>query len=218
MTTDTDTAAPSLSALLRTRTTSDHRAAEGSGFPTALVRGEVPLEAYVDMLAQHRYAYEVLERVRALHLADPDVGPFLDARLLRSASLDADLQDLAGADWRAAHPPSPATLDYCERLEATAADPVAHLAHHYTRYLGDLSGGQFIGKVAARTYGLHDGHGGRFATFEEIEDAAAYRDAYRDRLDALRWTADQQEALLAAVHQAYACNEAVFDDLARHLR
>jgi heme oxygenase len=217
MPTDTQTDAPSLSALLRSRTTTDHRAAEGSGFPTALVQGEVALEGYADMLAQHRYAYEVLEAVRATHLTDPDVGPFLDERLLRSAALEADLVDLVGTGWRDVHPPSPATSAYCERLAATSASPVAHLAHHYTRYLGDLSGGQYIGRVAARTYGLGEGHGGRFATFEGIEDAAAYRDAYRARLDALAWAPEQQDALIEAVHEAYACNEAVFDDLARHL-
>ncbi|HRW36173.1 MAG: biliverdin-producing heme oxygenase [Acidimicrobiales bacterium] len=217
MPTDTHADAPSLSALVRSRTTTDHRSAERSGFPSALVRGEVALEGYVDLLAQHRYAYEVLEEVRDRHLSDPDVGPFLDARLLRSQALADDLVDLAGPTWSVAHPPSAATVAYVEAIAATAVDPVAHLAHHYTRYLGDLSGGQFIGRVAASTYGLGDGRAGRFATFAGIDDPAAYRDEYRARLDALDWPVDRQEALVAAVHEAYRHNEAVFDDLARHV-
>lgn len=217
MSTDLHTDAPALSGLLRSRTTGDHRSAERSGFPSALMGGDVPLEGYVDLLAQHRYAYEALERTRSAHLGDPELGPFLDARLLRGDALEADLADLAGVDWRAHHPPSSATAAYVGALEATIDRPIAHLGHHYTRYLGDLSGGQHIGRAVARWYGLSSEYGGRFSSFAGIGDLAAYRDAYRARLDALAWTSAQREELIEAVHEAYAHNEAVFADLGRHV-
>ena len=202
---------------LREQTTGDHRNAERSGFPVALVRGQVPFTGYVDLLAQHRYAYAALEGLRTRHLDDPLVGPFLDERLLRLPALDTDLQELVGADWADQLPPSPATLAYVDRIESCADWPGGHLAHHYTRYLGDLSGGIHIGAVAARTYELVPGRGGRFATFEAIDDPTTYKDAYRARLDALTWDEDERRRVIAEVHAAYASNEAVFDDLARHL-
>jgi heme oxygenase len=203
---------------LRSRTTSDHRSAERNEFTAALLRGQVPLEGYVDLLAQHRHAYEALEALRPRHLDDPVVGPFLDARLLRLGALDGDLVDLAGPAWAEHHPASAATTAYVARIAATASWPGGHLAHHHTRYLGDLSGGQHIGAVVARTYGLEPGRGGRFATFDQIDDPVAYRSAYRERLDALAWDSAEQERVVDEVHQAYACNTAVFEELGRHLR
>ncbi|BCJ52454.1 hypothetical protein Asp14428_39290 [Actinoplanes sp. NBRC 14428] len=62
--------------------------------------------------------------------------------------------------------PLAATREYRARLHAVAFDkPWAFIAHHYTRYLGDLSGGQYLGPAIARAYGL-DGAGHRFFVFE----------------------------------------------------
>lgn len=213
----TETEINTLSNLLRTRTAMDHSNAESGGFTTALVQGEVPFEGYVDMLAQHQYAYEVLERVSKTFASDPDIGAFIDEKLYRLEALDADLVDLAGPDWKSVYPASPATVRYCARLEATTANPVAHLAHHYTRYLGDLSGGKMIGRVAARVYEFKDGYGGRFAQFTQIDDANAYRNHYRELLDGLNWSHEQQEEMIAEVQEAYNCNTDVFGELARYL-
>ncbi len=62
-----------------------------------------------------------------------------------------------------------------------------YVAHHYTRYLGDLSGGQAIGRILDRDFDL-GGRGISFYSFESVPKPKPYKDAYRARLDALGTT------------------------------
>ncbi|HWJ98315.1 MAG TPA: biliverdin-producing heme oxygenase [Acidimicrobiales bacterium] len=212
MTTET---AERFSATVRSETAGDHRGAERSAFMEALMGGTLPLAGYVDMLAQHWYAYERLEAQGERLSSDPVAGAFVDTALLRLPALTTDLIELAGADWQAAYPASTATTEYTAAIDRASAWSGGFVAHHYTRYLGDLSGGQHIGRVAARTYDLAPGRGGNFAVFA-IDDPAAYREAYRVRLDEAAWDADEQRRMIDEVHEAYRHNRAVFADLDRH--
>lgn len=213
MTTET---AERFSATVRSETAGDHRGAERSAFMEGLMGGTLPLAGYVDMLAQHWYAYERLEAQGERLGSDPVAGAFVDAALLRLPALSTDLEQLAGPDWQAEFPASAATQEYAEAIDRASAWSGGFVAHHYTRYLGDLSGGQHIGRIAARTYDLAPGRGGNFADFGAIEDAAAYREAYRVRLDEAAWDADEQRRMIDEVHEAYRHNRAVFADLDRH--
>jgi heme oxygenase len=213
MTTET---AERFSATIRSATSSDHRGAERSAFMEGLMSGTLPLEGYVDMLAQHWYAYARLEAQGERLCSDPVAGAFVDAALVRLPSLTTDLEQLAGTGWRRAFPPSTATEAYAAAIDRACAWSGGFVAHHYTRYLGDLSGGQHIGRIAARTYDLEPGRGGSFATFEAIADPAAYRESYRVRLDEAAWDADERRRVIAEVHDAYRHNRAVFADLDRH--
>lgn len=214
--TTTDLPVP-FSSLLRQATTVDHQQAERSPFFGALLAGSLPVEAYVDMLAQHRYAYAALEALEPALAADPVVAAVSDPGLTRLPSIDADLADLAGPDWARRHPPSAATSAYVARLEAVADWPGGFVAHHYTRYLGDLSGGQHIGRIVARHYGLTPTRGGRFSRFEAIADPAAFKDRYRSALDAAAWDPAEQHRVVAEIRTAYRLNTEVFDGLARHV-
>ena len=82
--------------------------------------------------------------------------------------------------------PLPATAEYIARLndiEATK-DVARLLAHHYVRYLGDLSGGQVIGRMMQRHYGVSD-ECVTFYRFAEIPKTKPYKDNYRAALDVL---------------------------------
>ncbi|MGK5643630.1 biliverdin-producing heme oxygenase, partial [Streptomyces sp. URMC 126] len=58
--------------------------------------------------------------------------------------------------------------------------------HHYTRYLGDLSGGQIIRGKAEKAWGFaRKGDGVRFYVFEGIDNPAAFKREYRAALDAV---------------------------------
>src|SRR5690625_4480543 len=103
--TTTETA-ESFSAMLRSRTTADHRNAERNPFMTALLQGKLPLAGYTDMLAQHAYAYEVLENPSDTVANDPNVARFIDSGLDRTEALEADLTALVGENWREVHPPT----------------------------------------------------------------------------------------------------------------
>src|SRR5699024_2558591 len=110
---------------------------------------------------------------------DATIAPFLHDGLLRHAALEADLVSLVGETWREEHPPVPATDRYVARLQEVGTDwPGGHIAHHYTRYMGDLSGGQIIGRRAAATYGLEEKVNDNFARFDQIGDLDRFKDSY----------------------------------------
>lgn len=209
---------------LRAATAGAHEAAEHSGLMAELVAGELPLEDFVAYTAQLWLVYEALENavdtVRALDdEAHASVRPFFDPALDRRAHLASDLSMLIGPRWREGLTPLGATATYRDHLAQLAAtSPELVLAHHYTRYLGDLSGGLAIAAIAARTYGLSAETGLSFYRFEQIGQPKPYKDAYRARLDALPWDDATQQAVIDEVGVAYGLNSAVIDDVAHRTR
>jgi heme oxygenase len=87
----------------------------------------------------------------------------------------------------------------------------AFIAHHYTRYLGDLSGGQYLGPAIARSYGL-TGDGHQFFVFPGVRQPA-FRTRYRELLDEISWPAFEEKLFLSEVSEAYRLNIAVLADL-----
>lgn len=210
---DTDRlAARRLSARLRAGTRADHDAAQGSGFLDELAAGRLPRDAYADLAAQHWFIYESLEQAAQAMIDDPIAGAFVRPELARLPALSADLSFLIGPDWRQRITARPATTVYTARLREVAVDqPPAFIAHHYTRYLGDLSGGQYLGPAIADAYRLNgDGH--RFFVFPGIHPPA-FRTRYRELLDDISWAAEDEKLFLAEVSEAYRLNIAVLADL-----
>lgn len=194
-----------LSARLRAATRTDHDAAQGSGFLDALAAGRLPRDAYADLAAQHWFIYQTLEEAALAMSGDPVAGRFVLPELTRLPALDADLEFLAGPGWAERWGPLPATEAYRARLRQVAFDrPVAFIAHHYTRYLGDLSGGQYLGPAIAKAYGL-DGDGHRFFVFDGVRPRP-FRSRYRELLDGIRWSRAEEDVLLGEVSEAYRHN------------
>lgn len=221
-------AAEGFAARLREGTRADHEAAEASGFVAALLDGRLGVAAYADLLSQTHLVYEVLEECARSYDGHPEVAPFLDPALERVPSLEADLAHLLGPSWRERREPVAATQRYRDRLrEVSATWPAGLVAHHYLRYLGDLSGGQVMGRLLSRTYELGssspgapagDETGVSFYTFTGIAKPKPYKDAYRAALDAAPWDADEQERVVEEVRVAFRLNADLFADLgARHL-
>ncbi|HRE02054.1 MAG TPA: biliverdin-producing heme oxygenase, partial [Ilumatobacteraceae bacterium] len=119
-----------------------HERAEQLPFVQRLMSGKASFDEYADMVAQHYFAYRALERFRDEIATDPIAGPFAAPELLRVPALEDDLEALYGPDWRDRIAPSAATLAFVARLEEVGSTwPGGYIAHHYVRYLGDLSGG-----------------------------------------------------------------------------
>src|SRR5690349_8406552 len=198
-----DSSADRLSVRLRARTRPDHDAAQGSGFLDALTAGTLPSRAYADLVAQHWFIYETLERAADAMADHPVAGAFVFPELTRLPALNTDLAALLGPEPQLNE--LPATQEYRERLRAVAFDqPWAFIAHHYTRYLGDLSGGQYLGPAIARAYGL-DGPGHRFFVFDGVSPPE-FRRRYRELLDAAELSPGDGDRLLAEVAEAYRLN------------
>ena len=88
------------------------------------------------------------------------------------------------------------------------------MAHHYTRYLGDLSGGQAIGRVLDRAFGLN---GAGLSFYEFPMRPKPYKDGYRARLDGLDLDQGDIARVVDEVKVAFALNQAVFDELTANL-
>lgn len=209
MTTDV-LAAPALSAELRARTASAHAGAEHSPFLSALVAGEVGRSDVAALLGRLLPVYGALERAAATWADDPAVGALLLPGLARSARLADDLALLTGA---AAAVASPAAAAYAARIEERGAvSAPAFVAHHYTRCLGDLSGGQVMRAALDRSLGLVDGAGGSFLSFPDLRPGDAKR-SYRAALDALPFGPAEREELVDEALLAYRLNVALTAEL-----
>ena len=208
---------PPFSQLLRDATADAHRAAERAPFMVALMTGELGVAAYADLLGQIHGVYQALEDAEKSAAGDVLATPFLDTRLHRTVAIEADLAALLGDDWvTQTLPLTDAAVAYAAHIR-TAVDewPSALVGHHYTRYLGDLSGGQIIARMLQRHYGFDDAALSLYR-FEGIEPKP-YKDAYRARLDGAPWTDQEQERVIGESMTAFDFNKAIFDQLgARH--
>lgn len=204
------------SVVVRESSWSDHSDSEGATFMEDIMRGKGSLQDYIDLVAQHYFMYEALEAAADQVAGDPRFSGFHSPSLVRLPALEADLVHLIGADWREQIVAVPATIEYATRMREVAAEGwvAGVVAHHYTRYLGDLSGGQYIAKRVAKQHDLPSA-GIAFYDFSELGDLAEFKDQYRAALDVLGAQLDDAERvrMLDEVRTAYAFNTAVFRDL-----
>ena len=205
----TDAEPLDVAALVRAASADDHKAAESRGYIVQLMGGELSLAEYTRYLAQFGWVYEALEE-RGSRDGDPAV---FDPELARLAAIEADLAALGAADWRTAHPALPATAEYAAHLRAVSDDDVRYLAHHYTRYLGDLSGGQAIARLVARHYGATPEQLS-FYRFDIAEDGVVrYKRGYREAMNDLALAPEQVDVLIAEVRTSFRMNSAIFEAL-----
>ncbi|MEV7564027.1 heme oxygenase (biliverdin-producing) [Streptomyces tanashiensis] len=203
------------STLIRTASHEQHTEAETSSFMGDLLGGRLAVDAYARYTEQLWFVYRALEEGAEALREDPVAGPFIQPELFRTAALEQDLAHLRGADWRAGVSPLPATVAYAERVAECARDwPAGYVAHHYTRYLGDLSGGQIIRDKAERTWGFdRKGDGVRFYVFDEISNPAAFKRGYRELLDGVNADDLEKQRIVDECKRAFDFNSAVFREL-----
>jgi heme oxygenase len=208
----TDRSVP-LAEALREGSRADHEHAEASAFVTDLMAGRAHPARYAAYLRRLRVVYAALEAaVRECH-ADPAVAAVHDESLTRLGALDRDL-----AHWApgvAGAPESVAAAAYRERIERAAEHPHLLVAHHYTRYLGDLSGGRMLAQAMRRGYPEHGlaESGLSFYDFAGIPKPVAYKRAYRAALDDLVLEDAVRAAMVEEVREAFRLNRALLDEV-----
>lgn len=214
-----DIATP-FSTRIRTATEQQHNEAEHSSFMRDMLTGTLGVQAFYRYTAQLWFVYDALEKHSAELATDPVAGPFVRPELARLASLEIDLAHLGGAGWRDELRPLPSTLAYAERVADCARNwPGGYVVHHYTRYLGDLSGGQVIRGTAEKLWDLpKKGDGVRFYVFDEISNPAAFKREYRELLDGLPLDGDETERVLDEARLAFSMNTDLFGELAAEFR
>ncbi|MFC4909479.1 heme oxygenase (biliverdin-producing) [Actinomadura gamaensis] len=191
-------------AELRAATWSGHGENESSAFMTDLAEGRIDRAGYVRFLGQLLHVYDALETVADRWADDPVAAAFDLPGLRRREALRADLAHFQGHAEPCA--PTPATRRYVAAIRSAGNDrPGGFVAHHYTRYLGDLSGGQYIGLQVRKAFHLAAGEPGvLFYAFPH--KPKSYKDRYRTLLDRAPWSAAERARVVAEVRRAYRLN------------
>lgn len=202
------------SQALRERTWTSHGDSEGASFMRDLMEGTGTREDYIALVVQHYFIYEALEAAAERFAGDPVAAAFITPQLTRLPALESDLEFLLGADWRDQIAPLPTTVRYVDRIREIADEGWAggFIAHHYTRYLGDLSGGQAIYKMMQRHFGFET-NGVGFYLFDQIASPREFKDTYRAQLDAAGWDDAERDRVIDEVLAAYRFNTELFVDL-----
>jgi heme oxygenase (biliverdin-producing, ferredoxin) len=201
------------SETLRTATREAHQAAHDSPYMTDLLGGSLPLAGFTELVGQHYFIYSALEETAETMRHDPVAGVFVHDGLARVPALERDLTFLIGQDWRAAIRPYPATTRYCDRIREASATSAGFVAHQYTRYLGDLAGGQVTRAKMRQFHGLTD-DGVHFYDFTSLGSPVRFREQYRTLLNSAPWSADDHKRLILEALHAFDLNIAVFTELA----
>ena len=203
-----------LSLAMREGSRGDHEHAESSGFVADLMAGRAHPARYAAYLRRLRVVYAALESAVHEHRLDVAVTRVYDEALCRLDALDRDL-----AHWTPGHDgavTSAAAAAYRERIEHAGQRPHRLVAHHYTRYLGDLSGGRMLARALRRGYpgqGL-DRDGLAFYDFPDVPKPVAYKRAYRAALDELPLSEARCREVVEEVRHAFRLNRMLLDEVA----
>lgn len=181
--TETDTREPPirLAQRMRGRTRELHILAERSGIVAALLTGQVSRSCYALYLRNLLPAYQAMEQALRQHHDRPEFAELAQPSLYRAESIVADLEDLAGSGWATHLPLLPSGDRYAVRV-GSAGRGATLIGHCYTRYLGDLYGGQVLGQRLVKRFGPTF-RALAFNRFPGIPDLNGFRAAYHGSLD-----------------------------------
>ena len=195
-------------------TKKSHSAAENTSFVASFLRGVVSKESYKKLISDLYFVYSAMEE-EVDNLKDhPIIGQIQLPDLNRVNALEKDVRFYYGPIWRSLITPSEACNQYVNRIREVAKnEPELLVSHHYTRYLGDLSGGQILKGIAEKALELGDGQGLKFYEFEQIEDSKAYKAGYRGILNSLPIDQHQADAIIVEANYAFRLNMYMFDTL-----
>ena len=200
---------------LKEGTKKSHNAAENTKFVSQFLKGVLDPEEYAKLISNFYYVYSTMEECVSSS-TDPYVKNLhrWNATLFRTAFISRDLRYFYGPMWRELAKPSEACNTYCYRInEVAEKDPYLLIAHHYTRYIGDLSGGKILRGIAQKALNPPVGEGLHFYDFPRIEDSKAWKTEYRTVLDGLNFDEQQKNALITEANYAFRLNMYMFDEI-----
>lgn len=174
---------PGVVTALYFRTKALHAEAERTGIIRSLLRGEASRTGYILLLRNLLPAYRAMEHGLQRHSGSPGIELLSRYRLARAHAIESDLAALCGERWIDDVPLLAAGDVYAERVaHAADGDGTRLIAHAYTRYLGDLSGGQILQRLLARTLKLRTSEL-TFYDFPQFSDLDVLKADYRRALD-----------------------------------
>ncbi len=197
--------------MLRTGTTQAHREAESGVFVRSILDGTVDREAYGKFLWQLKAIYAAIEQGLAANQQDPRIAPVALPQVYRLAALETDLAFYGVKGSELLEP----TKRYVAEVVKVSKDAPHRLAAHaYTRYLGDLSGGQGLKKCIQKAFSLTGSDGVAFYEFGGIDDFNGFKAQYRVALDGLPLNETEKHEAVEEAVLAFQLNGAITRELA----
>jgi heme oxygenase len=180
-----------------------------------LLRGQMTRSAYCTMLCNLHAIYAALEPALARHAVDPRIASIIVPGVGRVESLEDDLQTLHGPGWRSELTIGRCAVAYVRRLhEIESIQPGLLMAHAYVRYLGDLSGGQMLRRIVARSMSLVDGSGTAFYEFGDATQTKALAQAFREGLVSIALEPAAADAVVEEAAWSFRMHRYLFFELA----
>ena len=206
-----------LATMLREGTKKSHTMAENVGFVKCFLKGVVEKNSYRKLVTNLYFVYSAMEEEMERLKDHPIVSKIYFSELNRQTSLEKDLQYYYGANWKNEIEITSAGEAYVKRIHAIAnSEPELLVAHSYTRYLGDLSGGQILKKIAQKGMNLN-GQGTAFYEFENISDEKEFKNKYRQALNDLPVDLDTANQIVDEANSAFGMNMKMFQELEGNL-
>ncbi|NXY50713.1 HMOX2 oxygenase, partial [Ceuthmochares aereus] len=215
--TEDDSVSPTdLSELLKEGTKESHDRAENTQFVKDFLKGRIKKELFKLATVALYFTYSALEEEIDHNKDNPAFAPlYFPLELHRREALVKDLQYFYGEDWKEKIQCSEATQHYVDRIHHVGQhEPELLVAHAYTRYMGDLSGGQVLKKVAQRALKLPSTEEGiQFYVFDNVSNAQQFKQLYRARMNALDLDKNTKDRIVEEANRAFRFNMQVFDEL-----
>ncbi|XP_037363573.1 heme oxygenase 2 [Talpa occidentalis] len=205
-----------LSELLKEGTKEAHDRAENTQFVKDFLKGNIRRELFKLATAALYFTYSALEEEMSRNKDHPAFAPlYFPLELHRKEALVKDMEYFFGEGWETRVQCSEAARKYVERIHYVGQNaPELLVAHAYTRYMGDLSGGQVLKKVAQRALKLPStGEGTQFYLFENIDNAQQFKQLYRARMNALDLSPKTREKIVEEANKAFEHNMQIFNEL-----
>jgi heme oxygenase len=202
---------------LRDGTKHSHTAAENTAFMKCFLKGIVEREPFRKLIANLYLVYSTLEAELQRYADHPIVGLIYFPELNRKANLEKDLEFYYGNNWKDQIVPLAAGQVYVDRISEVAnSDPALLVAHSYTRYMGDLSGGQSLKNIIRSALKLPPDQGTGLHDFEQIptvEARRAFKEKYRQALDSLPIDEGTVQRIVDEANTAFKLNRDVMHEL-----
>ena len=206
-----------LASQLREGTKKSHTMAENVGFVKCFLKGVVEKNSYRKLAANLYFVYGAMEEEMEKLQHHAIISKIYFPQLNRKQALEQDLYFYYGPNWRNEIQLSEAGKAYVARIhELAASEPELLVAHSYTRYLGDLSGGQILKTIAERAMNLN-GEGTAFYEFRDIPDEKAFKNQYRQAMNELPIDQATADRIVTEANAAFGMNMKMFQELEGNL-
>jgi heme oxygenase len=196
-------------------TRKSHSMAQNSAFVTGFFKGLSTRKAYRSLITSYYFVYQAMEQSFD-ETSDTDIKALDDNELRRLPALEKDMEYFYGPNWKNDITMSAGTQTYVDRVNQLASsdkDRYLLVAHQYTRYLGDLFGGQMMSGMAQRSLDLQDDKGVDFYNFQDISSVKDFITDWYMRLNALELSEEQKELIVDEANFVFDLNIGILEEI-----